>query len=730
MTRIPAWPLYRLFMFTMTAVSPSSARALASGPASRARPDGEPRGELEAECLRVGVVAADECVLVGRLLGAEARRRERVEARDDRGGDFRLDALGERERLRRREHAVLREPELRGDRENGRFADRVPKLARGVERRLGVDGEHDEVGVRARLAVRLADAVDLERGGGRALGIPRADDHVETRRVEPCCERPAERARPTDHGYAHAASRTASASRRSDVDVPHHGFCNEELDASGRGSIGLVDHEQVDETVVARRDVARTGASCHAGEHTTERAGDGRPSDERAHRQGPHLPAPDRGPDLRNREDRADRQVGVARREEDRVGVGERLEDAGRRGRGVGSLVLDRIDLVLVAAADEPLLKREPPGRGRDVRPQPVVGRRDDARGQPGAPAEIRRDRRQPGPAPQRLGADEVETDVAVAQPEPVGAAPSSGRLERVPALPGATPASLGVDQPAERVQEAVEIGRDVQPEDLEVVADVADDGQLPGRQDGGESTCEASSAATARRAGRPSRGNGEERACARAEASAEPIEVGVRVDVQLELRDPDGRQAGVSSEASGASRAVERRKDARIGEGERVRRSIGGLDQRRPGLGEPAKGSRASPPEGRRSRRAHARRRRRARPRRPPRALLRDRPRPRRPEARPTRRPSRRGHVRPATAASTTSPSIARASAARRDDARRRFESPRYGMTIAGTRRSVVRRRSRRIRSNPGRTSPTRGRRTSACHEVPRPRRDRCARG
>ena len=44
----------------------------------------EPRGELERGCLRVGVVAADEGVLVGRAIGPEARRGERVEPRDDR----------------------------------------------------------------------------------------------------------------------------------------------------------------------------------------------------------------------------------------------------------------------------------------------------------------------------------------------------------------------------------------------------------------------------------------------------------------------------------------------------------------------------------------------------------------------------------------------------------------------------------------------------------------------
>ena len=55
------------------------------------------------------------------------------------------------------------------------------------------------------------------------------------------------------------------------------------------------------------------------------------------------------------------------------------------------------------------------------------------------------------------------------------------GGGERVPALALAAPPAILVDQARERVQEAVEIGRDVQPEDLEVVTDVSDDGEVAG---------------------------------------------------------------------------------------------------------------------------------------------------------------------------------------------------------------------------------------------------------
>ncbi len=273
----------------------------------------------------------------------------------------------------------------------------------------------------------------------------------------------------------------------------------------------------------------------------------------------------------------------------------------GAASRLVGTLVVDAVDLVGVPTTDEPLLEREPPGRRRDVRAKPIVRRRQDPCGDACSERERRGHLRERRRVRSASRAHEVEPDVAVAEPEPVLPSPARRRLERVPGLAGSPPAALGVDEPAERVEEAVEVGRDVQAEDLEVVTDVSDDGQLPGLR--GPRRAHARSARRRPRptAGRPSRGNGEERARARAEASAEALEVGVGVDVELELGDADGRERRVSAEAIGASRAVERREDARIGQRERVRRSVRRLDQREPGVREPAEGQRASQPEGRR---------------------------------------------------------------------------------------------------------------------------------
>ena len=178
------------------------------------------------------------------------------------------------------------------------------------------------------------------------------------------------------------------------------------------------------------------------------------------------------------------RDVRVARRDHDERGVLDRLEHAGRRPRERGALEAQAVHLVLVTAADEPLLERERPGRRLDDRAQAIVGRRQQAQSRG-------RTRRRPGRSPSRaarparsaLRAHEVEADVAVAELEPgLVVAELLRRLERVPGLAAPAPAALLVVHVGERVEQAVEVRRDVQAEHLGVVADVADHGHLARR--------------------------------------------------------------------------------------------------------------------------------------------------------------------------------------------------------------------------------------------------------
>ncbi len=171
----------------------------------------------------------------------------------------------------------------------------------------------------------------------------------------------------------------------------------------------------------------------------------------------------------------------------------DRLEHA-RRGVRL-ALEADAVDLVAVAAGDEPLLEGEAP-RGR-VEPgsEPIVGGRQDRRLDPESPREPGRDGGERLAGAQRLRPDEVEAEIAVAEPEPVLAAERRDRAERLPGLAGPAPASLLVVQAGEGVEDAVEIGRDRHPEHLEVVADVADDGEIRAARHVDEAAGEARSA-------------------------------------------------------------------------------------------------------------------------------------------------------------------------------------------------------------------------------------------
>ena len=67
-----------------------------------------------------------------------------------------------------------------------------------------------------------------------------------------------------------------------------------------------------------------------------------------------------------------------------------------------------------------------------------------------------------------------METEIEVTEREPVLATERADGLERVPGLAAPAPATLLVGEARERVEDRVEIRRDVEPEHLDVVTDVA----------------------------------------------------------------------------------------------------------------------------------------------------------------------------------------------------------------------------------------------------------------
>ncbi len=104
--RMPACTLYALFTFSSTEVRPSSARALASGPASIARPATIRDPSSSTSRLASGSLAADQHVLVRRVAGRHVRGGERLEAGDDRPVHDVSDLLRQRAAEPARGHAA------------------------------------------------------------------------------------------------------------------------------------------------------------------------------------------------------------------------------------------------------------------------------------------------------------------------------------------------------------------------------------------------------------------------------------------------------------------------------------------------------------------------------------------------------------------------------------------------------------------------------------------------
>src|SRR5579871_5258816 len=163
-------------------------------------------GELERERLRVGVVPADEGVLV-RASGGELRRRERLETRDDRAGDELLRPF--------REGQLLGGAKVTRNAEHRRRADRAGESRGGIERYRGVRREDDELDVRDGVLVRGAPrCADLVRLLLRTCRVTGAEHDLVARLDEPGREREAEVARAADDRDLQAGTAPSATSAR------------------------------------------------------------------------------------------------------------------------------------------------------------------------------------------------------------------------------------------------------------------------------------------------------------------------------------------------------------------------------------------------------------------------------------------------------------------------------------------------------------------------------------
>src|SRR5947209_10234290 len=176
---------------------------------------GQASGELGGELLRAILAAADQGI-TGIALD-QVRRGERLQHRGDGPSNDPRDLLGQRALMAAGKDAVLREPEIAGDAQDGRRPDRRSELPCGLEGGIRLDGEDNEIGFRDDVLVAAAGDAELRCGRLRSLGVPRADeDLILPGLVESFCECAPERAGAADDRNLHAnatASRATSARR-------------------------------------------------------------------------------------------------------------------------------------------------------------------------------------------------------------------------------------------------------------------------------------------------------------------------------------------------------------------------------------------------------------------------------------------------------------------------------------------------------------------------------------
>ncbi len=193
---------------------PSSARALASGPQSTARPETSFPASSSASSFATASSPQTSASSSG---GASERFEAASECRPATTGAsssswirFAIDVASGVGL-----HSAGAEGELGADREDGRRADRLPQVARRVDRRLRLDREQDEVGSAHGVVVRSALGADRLGSLARALGVARADHDVDSRVDEALGDRLPEAAGPAHDCDPHAAApSTVSASRR------------------------------------------------------------------------------------------------------------------------------------------------------------------------------------------------------------------------------------------------------------------------------------------------------------------------------------------------------------------------------------------------------------------------------------------------------------------------------------------------------------------------------------
>src|SRR5262245_530800 len=246
-----------------------------------------------------------------------------------------------------------------------------------------------------------------------------------------------------------------------------------------------VENEYVGDVGIEPRDLRRRDLHAEIGEHSVSGAFERRAADDGADGGHRRFRAFEQIAHPRDGQDRANADQRVAGTDDDGVGTQDGLGDSGGGFRRFDVFETYAGDLRLGASFDQVFLEMHLAFGGDDSRGRVCVGHRQDARFDAERFSQPFGNLRKRAPLPQLLRAKNVSGQVAVAQIEPAfGLRVAEELFEAVEGVTGQSPAGFRVDRPGQRVGDDVQVGRDVQPEHLDVVASVDDYRYLFGRRD------------------------------------------------------------------------------------------------------------------------------------------------------------------------------------------------------------------------------------------------------
>ncbi len=184
----------------------------------------------------------------------------------------------------------------------------------------------------------------------------------------------------------------------------------------------------------------------------------------------------------RHSKDRLDADERVGRADDHRA---QPFVAQGRQKIGMRARILRAVEGKLAhdwpaLKAHEIVLEVEPSLVRPQSRAQPIVRRRQHAGADAEAAAKVGGDGGETLALPQPASALQMNRQVAIAEAEPVLAAERGQRLHERPGLVLPAPTELRIVEAGERVHQRVGVGRDVQAEMLEIVADIGDDDADP----------------------------------------------------------------------------------------------------------------------------------------------------------------------------------------------------------------------------------------------------------